>query len=73
VFKEALLANANAVILAHNHPSGNIEPSNADKTVTETLVGAGKLLDVQIILDHVIIGSSGGYYSFRDSSSLIAA
>jgi len=73
VFKEALLANANAVILAHNHPSGNIEPSNAYKTVTETLVGAGKLLDVQIILDHVIIGSSGGFYSFRDSSSLIAA
>jgi DNA repair protein RadC len=46
VFKGALLANAHAVILAHNHPSGNIEPSNADKTVTEALVSAGKLLDV---------------------------
>jgi DNA repair protein RadC len=72
VFKGAFLANANAVILAHNHPSGNIDPSNADKMVTEALVGAGKLLDMQI-LDHIIIGSLGGFYSFRDSSSLIVA
>lgn len=72
VFKGALLANAHALILAHNHPSGNVDPSNADKAVTEGLVGAGKLLEVQI-LDHVIIGISGGFYSFRDSSSLIAA
>jgi DNA repair protein RadC len=69
VFKGAFLANAHSVILAHNHPSGNVEPSSADKTVTEALVGAGKLLDVH----HVIIGSSGVFYSFRDSSSLIAA
>jgi DNA repair protein RadC len=69
VFKGALLANASCLILAHNHPSGDTQPSNADKTVTETLVGAGKLLDVQI-LDHVIVGSSGNYFSFRDSSLL---
>jgi DNA repair protein RadC len=50
---------------------GNVDhPSSADKTVTDALVGAGKLLEVQI-LDHVIIGASGGFYSFRDSSSLI--
>ena len=67
VFKGALLANAHAVILAHNHPSGDVEPSNADKIVTTTLIDAGKLLDVKVI-DHVIIGSKGGYYSFSESS-----
>jgi DNA repair protein RadC len=67
VFKGALLANAHAVILAHNHPSGDVEPSNADKTVTSMLVDAGKLLDVKVI-DHVIIGSKGGYFSFNESS-----
>ena len=67
VFKGALLANAHALILAHNHPSGNVEPSAADKNVTKTLVSAGKLLDVQI-LDHVIIGSKSGYFSFSENS-----
>lgn len=72
VFKGALLANAYALILAHNHPSGDVEPSAADKSVTETLVKAGKILDVKI-LDHVIIGRFGNYYSFRETSSLIEA
>jgi len=67
VFKGALLANAHAVILAHNHPSGNVDPSLADKIATEKLVDAGKLLDVKVI-DHVIIGSKGGYFSFSESS-----
>jgi DNA repair protein RadC len=67
VFKGALLANANALILAHNHPSGDVEPSSADKQVTAKLVDAGKLLDVKI-LDHVIIGSKGGYFSFSEAS-----
>jgi len=69
VFKGALLANAYALILAHNHPSGDVEPSNADKQVTETLVGAGKLLDVKI-LDHVIIGSTGLFFSFSEASMI---
>jgi DNA repair protein RadC len=67
VFKGALLANAHALILAHNHPSGDVEPSSADKKVTAMLVDAGKLLDVKI-LDHVIIGSKGGYFSFQEAS-----
>jgi DNA repair protein RadC len=67
VFKGALLANANALILAHNHPSGSVEPSNADKQVTATLEKAGNILDVKI-LDHVIIGHKEAYYSFRDHS-----
>jgi DNA repair protein RadC len=69
VFKGALLANANALILAHNHPSGNVEPSSADKQVTETLVKAGKLMDVKII-DHLIIGATGGFFSFSEASMI---
>ena len=67
VFKGALLANAYALVLAHNHPSGKVEPSVADKNVTKMLVAAGNLLDVRI-LDHVIIGSSGRYFSFLEKS-----
>lgn len=67
VFKGALLANAHAIILAHNHPSGDTEPSHADKSVTETLVKAGQLMNVEV-LDHVIIGSNGSFFSFRDHS-----
>jgi len=70
VFKGAILANAYAIIIAHNHPSGDVQPSTADKQTTETLVGAGKLLNIRI-LDHVIIGQGGGYFSFRNSTSLI--
>jgi len=71
VFKGALLANANALILAHNHPSGDVEPSSADKQVTQRLVDAGMLLDVKI-LDHVVIGSKGGYFSFSESDLIKA-
>lgn len=68
VFKGALLANANCIMLSHNHPSGNPEPSNADKQVTSILAKAGKLLDVQV-LDHIIVGDKT-YFSFRESSLL---
>ncbi|TLU83864.1 MAG: DNA repair protein RadC [Chlorobium sp.] len=71
VFKGALLANAHAIILAHNHPSGNLEPSVPDKHVTETLVQAGKILDIKV-LDHVIVGTAGGFYSFMESGQLSA-
>jgi len=65
-----LLAEASCLILVQNHPSCDPQPSSADKIVPESLVSAGRLLDVNI-LDHVIVGSSGAYYSFRDSSSSI--
>lgn len=68
VFKGALLANAYSIMLAHNHPSGNFTPSEADKQVTAKLVKAGKLLDVQV-LDHIIVGDSD-YFSFRESRML---
>lgn len=58
VFKGAILANAHAVILARNHPSGDVEPSHADKSITEILRKAGELLSIEILY-HVIIGRAG--------------
>lgn len=69
VFKGAMLANANGLILVHNHPSGNLDPSSADRQVTSNLQEAGKILQIEI-LDHVIVGSKGGHYSFREQGLL---
>jgi DNA repair protein RadC len=55
VFKPAVLANAAALILVHNHPSGNPEPSAEDRAITQRLRQAGELLGIRV-LDHVIIG-----------------
>ena len=64
VFKAALLANAAAIILAHNHPSGDPAPSTDDYTLTQRLVEAGQLLGVDV-LDHIVIGD-GRYTSFKE-------
>lgn len=58
VFKSALLANAAAIVVAHNHPSGDASPSADDEALTRRLVKAGKLLGVPV-LDHLIIGRRG--------------
>lgn len=55
VFKASILSNANAIILAHNHPSGNPDPSKEDIEITQRLFECGKLLGIKI-LDHIIIG-----------------
>jgi DNA repair protein RadC len=55
VFKSAIAANAHAVVLAHNHPSGDPTPSEADIKVTRDLIRAGQLLKIEVV-DHVIIG-----------------
>lgn len=55
VFKAAILANAQAIIVSHNHPSGDPTPSTADKDITRALVDAGRLLKIPV-LDHVILG-----------------
>lgn len=68
VFKRAFLNNAAAIILAHNHPSGSLNPSESDNAVTERLKAAGELLGVSV-LDHIII-SRTGYFSFKDSGFL---
>ncbi|HBK7254616.1 TPA: hypothetical protein LNF37_003617, partial [Vibrio cholerae] len=57
VVKEALHVNAAAVIFAHNHPSGDPEPSQADKRITERLKDALSLVDIRV-LDHVVVGES---------------
>jgi DNA repair protein RadC len=56
VFIPAIRANASAIILAHNHPSGNPSPSTADISITCDLIRAGQLLKIQV-LDHVIVGA----------------
>ncbi|MBL7252023.1 JAB domain-containing protein [Alloalcanivorax marinus] len=58
VVQKALEYNAASVILAHNHPSGHSEPSQADREVTDLLVKALKLIDVRV-LDHLIVSQSG--------------
>ena len=55
VFKAAILANAFAIVLGHNHPSGDPQPSPNDVGVTRALVLAGKALDIEVV-DHIIIG-----------------
>jgi DNA repair protein RadC len=55
VFRDALLANASALVLAHNHPSGDPEPSRDDELVTRRLVRAGELVGVEV-LDHLVVG-----------------
>lgn len=60
IVKAALACNAAAVILAHNHPSGNKEPSTADRLLTRTLKDALKLVDVQV-LDHIVVTTTDTY------------
>ncbi|MEO8174214.1 MAG: JAB domain-containing protein [Sediminibacterium sp.] len=68
LFTAALKANASAIILAHNHPSGNLTPSQQDRAITEKLSEAGKFLDIKIV-DHLII-TNEGFYSFADEGLL---
>ncbi len=68
VFTPALLHHAAAVIVAHNHPSGDPQPSREDREVTAMLAQSGKVLGIPL-LDHLIIGD-GAYYSFQEYGAL---
>ena len=68
IFKCALENNAASVMLCHNHPSGNVIPSNADKQITNNLIKAGAFLEIKN-LDHIIIGNDN-YFSFADEGLL---
>jgi DNA repair protein RadC len=68
VFKPALACSAAALIIVHNHPSGDPAPSREDREVTRVLSEAGRLLDVPLH-DHVIVGADA-YFSFRDAGLL---
>jgi len=65
VFKAAILANCSAIILAHNHPSGNVAPSPEDKDITMRLVSAGKILGIRV-LDHIIVGDETFSFSANE-------
>jgi len=64
IFSIALKAQATSIILAHNHPSESLKPSQADLNLTRRMVDAGKFLDLMVI-DHLIV-TSDGFYSFGD-------
>ncbi len=65
VFRDAIRSAAAALVLVHNHPSGDPSPSAEDRAVTERLVAVGELVGIRV-LDHVIVATAG-YFSFRES------
>jgi DNA repair protein RadC len=65
----ALKSLASGIILSHNHPSGKLVPSDADRTMTKQLKEACKLLEITL-LDHIILAPGSGYYSFTDDNTL---
>ena len=68
ILKKALEEMATSLILCHNHPSGNLKPSNADIVLTKKIKDAAALLDIKVI-DHIIV-SEVGYYSFADEGGM---
>lgn len=65
LFREAIRRNCPAIILVHNHPSGDASPSPEDVMVTKQAVEAGKLLDIDV-LDHLVIGNGGRFVSLKE-------
>jgi DNA repair protein RadC len=68
IMAAALKSNASGLIVAHNHPSGNLNPSESDNKITQKIKSAGELMDIQL-LDHLII-TAEDYYSFADQGIL---
>ena len=69
IFTAALKARAAAIILAHNHPSCRVQPSQSDLALTKKIQEGGELLDISV-LDHLILSPDGGYYSFIDEGQM---
>lgn len=65
IFKSAILSNAHSMMLIHNHPSGNLTPSTSDIQTTARMQKLGELMGISLV-DHIITGRNGNYYSFRD-------
>lgn len=65
ILQYAIKANASGIIICHNHPSGNLKPSESDLTITRKVKDSGALMDIQL-LDHLIIIPEGRYYSMAD-------
>lgn len=66
VMKTAILSNSNSIMIAHNHPSGSLEPSTEDKNTTDRLIKVCEILGIKL-LDHIIIGSNDKYFSFKEN------
>ncbi len=69
VFQRAILTNATSIIVCHNHPSGNPQPSPEDILITTRLADCGQLLGVEV-LDHIIIGDDNSYVSMKEKGYL---
>jgi DNA repair protein RadC len=69
VFRLAVLQGVESILLCHNHPSGDPQPSTQDHAVTQKLTDAGKILGIPV-LDHVIIGEETAYYSFQEHGDM---
>ena len=69
ILASALTANASSVICGHNHPSGNLKPSEADQKITQKISAAAKLMDISL-LDHLILVPGNSYFSFSDEGIL---
>ena len=70
IFRRAIMrGNVSSIILAHNHPSGNTNPSASDTKLTNRIVKAGELLEIQV-LDHLIVTIDNGYYSYADNNRI---
>lgn len=68
VYKKAIVASAHKIMLMHNHPSGDTNPSREDEMITKRLVEVGKIVGIEV-LDHIIIGSDD-FYSFKKNGKL---
>ena len=68
IFKSAVEHYASSIIVCHNHPSGNLKPSDADVRITKNIREAGRIMEIPLV-DHIII-TDGGYYSFADEGVL---
>ena len=69
IYQAAIKVNASGIIVCHNHPSGNLNPSESDAKLTQKIKQAGLLMDIQL-LDHLILTMDGSYYSFADNGLL---
>ena len=66
VFRVAIMDGASAILVAHNHPSGDVSPSQEDVCITKQLSEAGKIIGIQV-MDHVIVGGQSAIYSFKEN------
>lgn len=69
ILQAAVLSNASGLIVCHNHPSGNLNPSDADIRITQKIKEASAIMDIQL-LDHLILTSDDSYHSFADNGQL---